>query len=217
MRKLLVLGLGLAIALMPAIGSAGPKPKAAKTQLTEQDIRSCMGVNGAKAGDQIKACTKIINSGNVKPEYLGDYYATRGAAYLASKQPDKALADLDKALSFRKAPEFYIQRGLIQLTRRKFDLAKADLAEAIKLKPQFAPAYLMRGLASYQAGEYKEALGFFDEALKRVPTYYQALYARGVAKKRTGDESGGDKDMKDARDMRPTIDEEMKKLGVAPT
>jgi tetratricopeptide (TPR) repeat protein len=88
------------------------------------------------------------------------------------------------------------------------------LAQAIKLKPDFAPAYLMRGLVSFQAGDHKDALTFFDEAVKRVPTYYQALYARGVAKKKIGDDSGGDKDIKDARGMRPKVDEEMKKFGV---
>jgi tetratricopeptide (TPR) repeat protein len=88
------------------------------------------------------------------------------------------------------------------------------LDKAIKLKPNFAPGYLMRGLAAFQAGDYKDSLTFFDDAVKRVPTYYQALYARGVAKKKTGDDSGGDKDIKDARGMRPKVDEEMKKFGV---
>ena len=215
MRIVLVFGFAAAVALAPSVSTAAPK--AAKGgQLTEQDVRTCMGVDGSDHAAQIQACTKVINSGKVKAEFLGDYYATRGAAYLSSKQPDKALADFNKALTIRPAPEFYLQRGLVHMTKGNWDLAKTDLGQAIKLKPDFAPAYLMRGLASYQAGDYKEALTFFDDAVKRVPTYYQALYARGVAKKKTGDDSGGDKDIKDARGMRPKVDDEMKKFGVAP-
>lgn len=215
MRRILAIGLAVAFALTASAASAKPKPTPKAGQITVQDLRSCMGLDGSKRKQQIAACTKVINSGKVPAQHLGDYYATRGAAYLADKQTDKALADFNKALTVRQAAEFYLQRGLTYMTMRKFDLAKTDLDQAIKLKPDFAPGHLMRGLASYQAGDYKEALGFFDDAVKRVPTYYQALYARGVAKKKTGDDSGGDKDIKDARGMRPKVDEEMKKFGVS--
>lgn len=215
MRSPAVLVAAVALGFVSGVAVAGPA-KAGKTgDVTQQDVRTCMGVNGAEPADQIKACTKIIGSGKVKAPHLGDYYATRAAAYLASRQPAKAVADLDKALSIRQAPEFYVQRGLAHMTMRNWALAKADLDRAIKLKPDFAPAYMMRGLVSFQAEEYKEALTFFDDAVRRVPTYYQALYARGVAKKKTGDDSGGDKDIKDARGMRPKVDEEMKKFGIA--
>jgi len=211
MRRVFAIAVATAFVFAPSAVSA--KPKGA--QVTQQDLRSCMGLDGSKSGAQIVACTKVINSGKVPAQHLGDYYATRGAAYLANKQPDKAIADFNKALTIRPAPEFYLQRGLAHMTKQSWDLAKSDLDQAIKLKPDFAPSYLMRGLASYQAGDYKESLGFFDDAVKRVPTYYQALYARGVAKKKTGDDSGGDKDIKDAKGMRPTVDEEMQKFGVA--
>jgi tetratricopeptide (TPR) repeat protein len=216
MRVLWVAGLGLAAALFASSAATAGLKAAKGGQLTQQDVRSCMGLDGSDAAVQIQMCTKVINSGKVKAEFLGDYYATRGAAYLANRQPDKALADLNKALTLRQAPEFFVQRGLIHMTKRNWGAAKADLDQAIKLKPEFAPAYLMRGLASYQAGDYDDALTFFDEAVKRVPTYYQALYARGLAKKKTGDESGGETDIKAALGMRPSVDQEMKKFGLAP-
>jgi tetratricopeptide (TPR) repeat protein len=215
MRILLIVTLAAIFAFAPGLAAAASKPKPAKgTVLTEQDVRSCLGVDGSKPSAQIVACTKVINSGRVKGDYLADYYATRGAAYLANKQPGQAIADFNKALTIRQSAELYLQRGLAHMTKRSFDAAKTDLSQAIKLKPDFAPAYLMRGLAAYQAGQHKDALTDFDEAVKRVPTYYQALYARGVAKKKTGDDSGGDKDIKDARGMRPRVDEEMKKFGL---
>jgi tetratricopeptide (TPR) repeat protein len=187
-----------------------PKPG----QLTTADLSTCMGLNNAGPRDQVTACTKIINSGDVKHPHIGDYYATRGGAYFALKQTDKALADLNKALSIRKAPEFYFQRALVQMTRGENELAKADLAEVMKLKPEFPASYMMRGLIAYRAGEYAEAVTFFDGAVKRVPTYYQAIFARGVAKKKSGDDAGGDADLKTARGMRSGVDEDLKKLGI---
>ncbi len=216
MRFLLAALVLAAIALTSGVAEAKEKVKPKPGQLTQDDLRTCMGLNNAKPKEQIPACTKIIKSGDVKHPYEGDYYATRGAAYFAINQLDNALADLNKAVSVRQAPEFYFQRGLIHIARHERDGAKKDLDEVIKLKPDFAPAYMMRGVVSYEASEYKEAVGFFDGAVKRVPTYYQALYARGAAKKKSGDETGGDKDIAEARNMSTKVDDDLKKLGITP-
>ncbi|MBL8780764.1 MAG: tetratricopeptide repeat protein [Alphaproteobacteria bacterium] len=212
----LVAMLGVVLAVNLAEAKDRPKAKPKPGQLTTADLSTCMGLNNATPRDQVPACTKIINSGDVKHPHLGDYYATRGGAYFALKQFDKALADLDKALSIRKAPEFYFQRALVRLARNENEPAKADLAEVIKLKPEFSASYMMRGLIAYRAGEYAEAVTYFDSAVKRVPTYYQAIFARGVSKKKSGDDSGGDADLKTARGMRSGVDKDLEKLGVTP-
>ena len=74
----------------------------------------------------------------------------------------------------------------------------------------------MRGLVAYSSADYSEAQTFFDAAVKRVPTHYKALYGRGVVKKKLGDESGGKKDMSDARGMSDSVEKEMTQLGVKP-
>lgn len=215
-----LVGLITVLAFVLAAGVAEAKAKAKVTpkpgQLTQDDLRTCMGLNNSKPKDQIPACTKIINSGNVKHPYEGDYYATRGSAYFAINQLDKALADLDKAISVRQAPEFYFERGLIHMARSEMDAAKADLDQVMKLKPDFSPSYMMRGLVAYRSGEYADAVKFFDGAVKRVPTYYQALFGRGVAKKKNGDESGGEQDIADARGMSKNVDKDMQQLGLKP-
>ncbi len=210
----LVAVLSVVVAVNFAEAKERQKGKPKPGQLTTADLATCMGMNNAGPREQVPACTKIINSGDVKQQYLGDYYATRGGAYFALKQIDKAIADLNKALSIRKAPEFYFQRALIQMSRGENELAKTDLAEVMKLKPEFSASYMMRGLIAYRAGDYAEAVTFFDSAVKRVPTYYQAIFARGVAKKKSGDDAGGDADLKTARGMRSGVDEDLKKLGI---
>lgn len=220
MRRLLVIVSIVAAVL--AAGDAGakskakPKTSAGPVKVTENDIRICMGVDGSTPPQQVEACSKILATGKIKHPYEGDYYATRAAAFFAMNLLDQALADLNKALAVRKAPEFYFQRALVYLARQEAESSKQDLAEVMKLKPEFAPTYLLRGVISYNEARYEEAVGYFDSAVKRTPTYYQALFARGVAKKKTGEESSGNKDIADARGMSPKVDDDLKKFGLTP-
>lgn len=202
----------------PTYAADKQKPKAASkgTVLTVNDIRVCMGVDGSSPDDQIPACTKVINSGKVRPPHHGDYHATRGAAYFAKGDLDKAMADLNKALSIRQAPEFYFQRALINLAKREVDAGKADLAQVMKLKPEFAQAYLIRGIIAYNEAEYQEALKNFEGTLQRIPSMYVAIFARGVTKKKLGDVEGGAKDIKEARGMSPNVDKDLEAFGLKP-
>jgi tetratricopeptide (TPR) repeat protein len=215
--RLLPLMIAAVMALAPGMALAKARPAATPKpgQLTQTDLRTCMGLNGSKPTEQITACTKIINSGNVKHPFEGDYYATRGAAYLANRQPDKALLDTNKAISVRKAPEFYLQRGIIDMALHRAQDAKADFAEVIRLKPELAQTYLLRGLVSYQEGNFPEAITYFEDAAQRKPKFYQAIFARGVAKKRNGDASG-DADIAEARGMSTQVDADLSRFGVTP-
>jgi len=219
--RFIAMALAFALALAPAAAlakSRAPTPAAGTPkpgQLTQTDLRTCMGLNGSKPEEQIPACTKIINSGKVKHPYTADYYATRGASYLATKRPDKALEDTNKALSIRKAPEFYMQHGMIQMALHNAEGAKADFAEVIRLKPEIPTTYLLRGLVSYREGNFPEAITYFDSAIQRKPKYAQALFARGVAKKRNGD-PGGDRDIAAAHEVSTQVDATMARFGLTP-
>lgn len=222
MATLRALTLTAAAALLLVSGTAHaadkPKQKAAAkgTTLTVNDIRVCMGVDGSSPDDQIPACTKVINSGKVRPPHHGDYYATRGAAYFAKGDIEKAMADLNKAISIRQAPEFYFQRALVQLAKREIEAGKADLDQVIKLKPDFAQSYLIRGIVAYNEAEYADALKHFESAVQRVPSMYVAIFARGVTKMKLGDIDAGEKDIKQARGMSSQVDKDLEKFGLKP-
>jgi tetratricopeptide (TPR) repeat protein len=218
MRRTTLLALAT-LALLPTTLDAKEKTKAAAggKQISMMDVRVCMGLDaGSKPQDQIPACTKVINSGKVKNPYPGDYYATRAAAYFATNELDKALADLNKALTYRQAPEFYFQRGLLHMAMSKIAEAKTDFTQVMKLKPEYTPSYLMRGIVAYNEAEYAPALADFDTAVQRNPTYYQALFARGATKKRMGDERGGEKDIAQARGMSDRVDVMLAGMGLKP-
>lgn len=199
-----------AIVLMLGLAPASAKGVA----ITERDVLACNGSNGSTPQQQVAACSKVLSSGKIKAPHEGDFFAMRAAAHFALKAYDKALADLNKAVSYRQTPEIYFQRALLHIAMTNADLASADLAQVMKLKPTFAPAYFMRGLVAYNAGEYKEAAGYFDSAVQRLPTYYQAIYARGVAKTKAGDESAGAKDIREAKGMSDKVAKDLEELGI---
>jgi tetratricopeptide (TPR) repeat protein len=208
----------LAAAAILAIATAPvqAKPKATKSGLTETDVITCIGTNGSTPKEQVAACTKVINSGKIKPPHEGDYYGTRGAAYFAMGQLNEALTDLNKALTYLQNPELYYQRALILMAIGENEKAKADLDQVAKAKPAYAPTYFMRGLIAYQAGAFPEAVKHFDDAIQRQPTYYVAIFVRGVAKKKAGDEDGGAEDLKAARGMSVHAEADAAKLGIKP-
>jgi tetratricopeptide (TPR) repeat protein len=214
MRRVAAIAAAAALALTMGTAVSTAKPKAKSSPVTERDVQACIGANGSTPQQQIAACTKLLNSGKIKPPYEGDYHALRAAAYFALKQYDKAIADLNKGLSIRTTPEIYFQRALVHMAMQNIEPAKADLAQVMKLKPDFPPSYFYRGLIAYEAAEYTEAVKYFDSAVQRLPTYYQAIYARGVAKKKAGDDSGGDKDVREARGMSGHVEKDMEKLGL---
>lgn len=204
--------LALAAAITPA--SAKSKP-AAGTAVTEVDVRTCLGVTGGGAQEQIAACTKLINSGKIHKGKESDFYASRGAAYYTAGQLDPAEADFTTAINQEKKPQFLFQRALVFMAQNKVDKGRADFDQVIALTPEFAPAYMMRGLASYQDGDFKAALTDFTAATQRRQMYYQAIFARGAAKLKLGDDSGND-DLKEARGMSNRVDEELQGMGVVP-
>lgn len=198
-----------------AFAGADVWAKSKGASVTEQDVLTCNGSNGSTSEQQVAACTKVLNSGKIKHPHEGDFYAMRAAAYFALKDHDKALADLNRGLTFRQTPEIYFQRALLYMAMQNADSAKVDLAQVMKIKPTFAPAYFMRGLVAYEAADYAEAVTYFDGAVQRLPTYYQAIYARGVAKAKTGDQDGSAKDIKMAKGMSDKVEADMEKLGLA--
>lgn len=209
----LVAGLAVALLLIPGVAA---KPKSKGTPVTELDVQTCIGANDSSPEEQIVACTKLLDSGKIKHPAESDYYATRGAAYQAADQIDKALADLNKAISIRQAPEFYFQRASTHMAKGNVEAAKADLQQVLKVKPDYAPAYMMGGVIAYQTGNYEEAVKFFNSAVERVPTHYQAIFSRGAAKKKLGDESGGNRDIADAKGMSSHVEKDMAAFGITP-
>jgi len=216
MQRLLVAVALASVALVPGADAKEKSRGKSGNEITLADVNSCLGFNNATAEEQVAACTKVLSSGKVKKGFDGEYYGSRAAAYTALREYDKALADLDKALLTRQTPEIYFQRAVLYIGMKQAEAAKKDLDKVLALKPGFAAALLLRGVVSYRDADYQAALADFDAAVKSSPKYYQAIFARGLAKKKTGNESGGEKDLAEARGMSANVEDDVKKFGLTP-
>ena len=132
-------------------------------------------------------------------------YVLRGKALLA-KDPDKALADFDRAL--RLKPEFgdaYASRGSVWLKKKDYTRALADLDRAIALEGGKIPTYYARASVYEAQGKMDLATSDLRKAAELQPKNVFDILAQADAKRRlqaidkgtpcgsAGAESGGAK------------------------
>ena len=119
--------------------------------------------------EKIAACTRSINSGLWKGPNLAWAYTNRGIAYRAKGEPDRAIADYDKAIWLNpKFADAYNRRGSAYDDRGDRDRAIADYDQAIRLNPNFAEAYNNRGIAYRAKGQPDRAIADYDRAIRSI-------------------------------------------------
>jgi tetratricopeptide (TPR) repeat protein len=135
---------------------------------------------------QIIGCTAEINKSDVNST-LQDAYFRRGWAELRLNQPDLAIADETKALSFY--PMFssaFAVRGAAYGKKGQWQSDIADQNAAIALDSHYALGYSERGYAEAQSNLNAAALADFNTSLKLEPDSKIALVERGTIELRMG-------------------------------
>lgn len=100
---------------------------------------------------------------------------------------DPAAFAQDSVSKSPQSPRSLNWLGLSLAEQGEYDEAVTHYAEALRLKPDFAPAHNNWGLALVEMGRYDEAISHYRAALKIRPRYPRALYGMGVAYIRKGD------------------------------
>ncbi len=141
----------LAVCIVGVLG-IWPFLTAAQEQKTEDLLRE-------RAEDAIRfATTSIKQDSNNLPAYR-----VRASAYLHLDQPEKALADLDRAVELNpEGADLLELRGTARFMLGRFKDAITDFDREIKLKPEREPWHWKRGLAYYYAGEYEKGRRQFE-------------------------------------------------------
>lgn len=194
MRTLIAESLGLLA--LAATGS----PAAAQT--FDQNKAQC--VSGASADLRVKACTALINSGQVSGRSLAAVHGLRGNAYLAAKDYDHAIADFGEVIRINpQDAEAFSERGIAYHQQNKDDLAIADYDEAILLNPQLPRAYYNRGNVHLANKNYERAIADYDEAIRLSPQLAVAFVNRSLAESALGRTAQSEADLAKARSIDP--------------
>jgi tetratricopeptide (TPR) repeat protein len=94
-------------------------------------------------------------------------YFYRGSTYLFEGDADRALADLNQAITLQPAlAEAYANRTVIYLAKGDYSRALADANQVLNQQPDLAVAYNNRGLIYLQTNDYDRAIADFDQTLK---------------------------------------------------
>jgi tetratricopeptide (TPR) repeat protein len=109
-------------------------------------------------------------------------YSYRGLAYAKLGQPDKAVADISKAIDLNpKLAWAWNNRGVVYCDDlRQAKEAVADFSQAIELDPKLASTWYNRGNAFSHLGQYDKAIIDYSRAIDLDPKLAPAWNNRGV-------------------------------------
>jgi len=104
-------------------------------------------------------------------------FTARGVVLMSKKEPDKSLADFNKAIELDpKATLAYFNRANLAYERKQYDKALEDYNTVIRNDPEFDWAYHVRGWIYYRRKDYDKALVDYEKAIQLVPT--EAVFYR---------------------------------------
>jgi tetratricopeptide (TPR) repeat protein len=126
----------------------------------------------------IVACTSIIRERD--PDLALALY-DRGIAWRLTRQFERALADLNRAIQLQADfAAAFVERGIVHYEMRHYTQAIADNDAAIRLKPDLAEAFNNRALARLKLGQYDLATADFNRTIRLHQYYGNALINRSL-------------------------------------
>jgi tetratricopeptide (TPR) repeat protein len=167
---------------------------------------TCTGKTDVPWTEQIKGCTKAIESGRYAGKDLADALILRGKAYAQTGDIGRCLADIEQAIRVDPTNAVALAaRGEVHLANKEYQRALADLTDAASLDPGNALILVGRGMAHIATGDPDRAMADFEQAIRLQPALAAGLYWRGVARRLKGDVEAGEADIAAAKKIDPEV------------
>ncbi len=100
--------------------------------------------------------------------------------------------------------DFYT-RGIEKFRKGDIHGAIQDLTQAIKMNPNFAPAYSVCGGAYFALGDYQGAIACHDQAIRLNPKLAESYGDRALARYELGDKQGAIVDFTQSIQLNPNL------------
>lgn len=135
-----------------------------------------------------------------------------------SGRADDAIMTIDAAIAAKPgAPELLNSRcwlkGTMNLT---LDTGLKDCTKAIALADSSEKVLDSRAMVYFRMGQMDDALSDLNAALEQDPSLSASLFMRGVIRKKQGDAKAAEVDLAAARLIRPSVDRDYARFGIAP-
>jgi serine/threonine protein kinase len=107
----------------------------------------------------------------------------RGHSYLKLSKKDDAIANFNQAISVGEGKQFvtWNDMGKMYYQYREYEKALEAYKEAIKVKPDYLPAWIGLGNVQNFLKKYTDAIAAYNEALEINDKAYEAWYGKGIA------------------------------------
>ncbi len=140
--------------------------------------------NSKDADQGIVFYKKAIDVASKKNNIPANYYYELGDAYLLKRNAGDAMSAYDRASEVAKTKEPILTRiGSLWFLARKYDKAQENLLEAIKINPNYAPAYKVLGdlntkfqVSGNAAANYKKYVSLADKDPSTILEYAKLAF-----------------------------------------
>jgi protein O-mannosyl-transferase len=169
------------------------------------------GKFGAKSNEYLQNALTDYSKGvsiekNI-PKNKAELYINRGAAYGASNQLDKSIADFAEAEKLDTTNKnLYLNRSLAYFNARQFELAIKDQSKLISMDPLNANMYYERGLCKRLLNRNADAIPDLTEAIQLKPDLGLAYLERARAYAMAGNLALAKADVQKALQMKVEVD-----------
>lgn len=182
MRKVWLLGLGVALALAACERAEAPI----------DDAAACLEAEEVEA--RIAACTAAAENEALTPQLRSQALSVRAEALEEGGDVTAALRDYGAAIELDAAnPSALLGRANILINSGQLDAAEPLVQRALNAA-QSSKANELMGQIALRRGQFPEAIASFDAALGHEPRSATAMAARARAKQRSGDLDGAAQD-----------------------
>jgi len=133
---------------------------------------ACGAPGPAEAG--VRACTALIDAGQLKGDALSDVYYHRAWAYRRARQIDPAIADFLQAIAltedFGRLFILYVDLAQAYEVKGLYDQAVDNFSLALEIAPDSPFVYYFRAEDYRKMGRRDEAIADYRAALKLRPS-----------------------------------------------
>lgn len=137
---------------------------------------------------------------------LAEVYHRRGWLYTETRQPQRGVADLTRAIAFKiKHLEWrsHLARGHAYMRLSNYRSASADFSRSLAMYKNNPDAYNGRARANLHAGDLKAALADANAAVKLAPRVPYIWYTRAQINEKSGNKQGAIRDYRQAYKLSP--------------